>query len=59
MLIDEQRYNDLLEKNINLSMKVDELYEDVNFLKSENEEYAKELEITLEKLNKISSKKLR
>lgn len=56
MIIDEQRYHDLLEKNIELSTKVDELHEDINILKEENAEYAKELEATLEKLNQLSCK---
>lgn len=39
ILIDEQRYYNLLEEKKDLSMRIDELKEENAFLKQENEEY--------------------
>lgn len=39
ILIDEQRYHNLLERNRELNMKIDELNEDIIFLQQENKEY--------------------
>ncbi|MER0285336.1 hypothetical protein GSQ54_09045 [Clostridioides difficile] len=44
ILIDEQRHYDLLEKNRELSMKIDELNEEILFLQKENKEYEEVLE---------------
>ncbi|MCI9976538.1 hypothetical protein JY742_10435 [Clostridioides difficile] len=39
ILIDEQRYYNLLERNRELNMRIDELNEDITFLQQENKEY--------------------
>ncbi|HBF0312722.1 hypothetical protein KWW45_11330 [Clostridioides difficile] len=44
ILIDEQRHYDLLEKNRELSIKIDELNEEILFLQKENKEYEGVLE---------------
>ncbi|VIF90564.1 Uncharacterised protein [Clostridioides difficile] len=44
IIIDEQRYRDLLEKNRELNIKINELYEEILFLQEENKEYEEVLE---------------
>ncbi|MCC0705366.1 hypothetical protein IC213_20130 [Clostridioides sp. ES-S-0049-02] len=44
ILIDEQRYRDLLETNRELNTKIDELNEEILFLQEENKEYGGVLE---------------
>ncbi|AUO78309.1 TPA: hypothetical protein KRE09_002269 [Clostridioides difficile] len=44
ILIDEQRYYNLLEKNRELNIKISELNEEILFLKEENKEYEEVLD---------------
>ncbi|EGT4199918.1 hypothetical protein RZ897_014085 [Clostridioides difficile] len=44
ILIDEQRYYNLLEKNRELNIKISELNEEIIFLKEENKEYEEVLD---------------
>ncbi|EOE7167652.1 TPA: hypothetical protein ACMVA2_000189 [Clostridioides difficile] len=44
MLIDEQGYYNLLEKNKELNIKISELNEEILFLKEENKEYEEVLD---------------
>lgn len=44
ILIDEQRYYNLLEKNRELHIKISELNEEILFLKEENKEYEEVLD---------------
>ncbi|CZR92127.1 hypothetical protein C4071_00745 [Clostridioides difficile] len=44
ILIDEQKYYNLLEKNRELNIKISELNEEILFLKEENKEYEEVLD---------------